>query len=169
MDINEIEKSIIDRLKTHIKPIQLKIEPLPDKVDKYNVAHPKGAILVHYKGSNFSKSLTLGDDVFEKTLNIDIYLQIKNLRRKKGLNDWIDIVYAILASHKINGYKLIPKNDKYAGFTPGIWHHTISFTLNQPFVEGYSDDSPEEFPLLKKLTYQDNETNQETIIESTNT
>ena len=82
MLITEIEDAIIERLKTNIP--DLLVEPFPDNPSAYRLLHPKGAVLVRYRGGRYTNPETLGVIVQDRTIEFDLVIVTRNLRNHAG-------------------------------------------------------------------------------------
>lgn len=134
MNINNIENSIIERLKAKIP--ELHIEGFPEKPAEFKLVHPKGAILVHYQGGIYSDQKALAVIVQEKKYEFSITVVMRHLRTHEGAYGYLDRVRNILTGFKPEGgSKMIPVKDEFIGEDNGIWQYSINFTTVIPVLE----------------------------------
>lgn len=134
MSISTVENQIIERLKSKIP--ELHIEGFPEKPAEFRLVHPKGAILVHYQGGNYSEQKALAVIVQDKKLEFSITIVIKHLRTHEGAYGYLDRVRNILTGFKPEGgNKMIPVKDEFIGEDNGIWQYSINFTTVIPVLE----------------------------------
>jgi hypothetical protein len=134
MNINDIENSIIERLRSKIS--DLHIEGFPEKPAEFRLIHPKGAILVHYQGGNYSESKSIDCIYQDKKLEFSITIVMKHLRTHEGAYEYLDIVRQILTGFKPeNCSKMIPTKEEFIGEDNGIWQYSINFCLITPSIE----------------------------------
>ena len=138
MSINEIENQIIERIKNQIQ--DLHIQGFPEKPSEFRLTHPKGAILVHYQGGNYSESKSLGYMVQDKKLEFSITVVTKNLRSHEGSYFYLDKVRQILTGYKPdNCSKMQPIKEDFLSEDNGIWQYSINFSLTTPTIEETED------------------------------
>lgn len=134
MHISEIENKIIEKLKEEIS--DLHIEGFPDKPQNFNLIHPKGAILIHYQGGNYSSSKSTSSIVQEKKLEFVLTIITKNLRSNEGAYTYLDKVKEILTGHKIDGCsKMYPIKENFLSEDAGLWQYSISFSMTIQNIE----------------------------------
>jgi len=138
MPIKEIENQIIERIKSRIQ--DLHIEGFPEKPSEFRLTHPKGAILVHYQGGNYSESKSLGYMVQDKKLEFSITVITKNLRSHEGSYFYLDKVRQILTGYRPdNCSKMQPIKEDFISEDNGIWQYSINFSLTTPTIEEIED------------------------------
>lgn len=134
MKINKVENKIIEKLKEEIS--DLHIEGFPDKPQNFNLIHPKGAILVHYQGGNYSPSKSSSSIVQEKKLEFVLTIITRNLRSNEGAYTYLDKVKETLTGHKIEGCsKMYPIKENFLAEDAGLWQYSISFSLTTQNIE----------------------------------
>ena len=90
MSIRDIENSIIQYLKDKFP--QFLVQGFPEKPQEFILLHPVGAILVHYRGGNYSNSNAIGIISQDKGLNFAITVVTRNLRNNNGAYETLDKV-----------------------------------------------------------------------------
>ena len=146
MNIREIENAIIERLKGGIQ--DLHVEGFPEKPAEFKLIHPKGAVLVHYQGSNYSEPKSLGCIYQERKLEFSITVIIKHLRSHDGAYDYLDIVRQALTGFKPeNCSKMYPLKEYFLAEDNGIWQYSINFAMTTTAIE---DDESETLMLFKE-------------------
>ena len=134
MTIIEIENQIIDQIKSQIN--DLHIQGFPEKPSEFRLTHPKGAILVHYQGGNYSESKSLGYMVQDKKLEFSVTVVTKNLRSHEGSYFYLDKVRQILTGYRPdNCSKMQPIKEDFLSEDNGIWQYSINFSLTTPTIE----------------------------------
>lgn len=134
MLISQIEQKIIERLKEKIK--DLHIEGFPDKPQQFSLIHPKGAILVHYQGANYSQTNSTSSIFQDKKLEFALTVITRNLRNNDGAYEYLDKVRGILTGYKIDGCsKMHPTKENFLSEDAGIWQYSINFELTATNIE----------------------------------
>lgn len=134
MSIREIEDLIIQYLKDKFH--QFLVQGFPEKPQEFILLHPVGAILVHYRGGNYSNINSIGIISQERGLNFAITVVTRNLRNNNGAYETLDKVKQCLCGYKITGCtKLTPNKEGFISETNGIWQYEIEFTLTTPSIE----------------------------------
>lgn len=134
MSIREIEDSIIQYLKEKFP--QFLVQGFPEKPQEFILLHPIGAILVHYRGGNYSNLNAIGIISQDKGLNFAITVVTRNLRNNNGSYETLDKVKQYLCGYKIpECSKLTPNKESFISETNGIWQYEIEFTLSTPSIE----------------------------------
>ena len=138
MSIREIENSIIQYLKDKFP--QFLVQGFPEKPQEFVLLHPVGAILVHYRGGNYSNLNSLGIISQDKGLNFAIIVVTRNLRNNNGAYETLDKVKHVLCGYQIpECTKLTPNKEGFISETSGIWQYEIEFTLKTPSIEETED------------------------------
>ena len=136
MNTRDIENSIIELLKTSFPEIL--VQGFPDKPSEFILLHSKGALLVHYQGSNYSNSDALGFISQENKKEFSITVVTRNLRTNDGAYTYLDKVKSVLTGFEPKGCsKLMPSKDYFISENNGIWQYGINFTLTTPNIQEY--------------------------------
>lgn len=134
MSISNIENSIIERLKGEFP--ELHVEGFPEKPAEFRLIHPKGAILIHYQGGNYSETKSLGCIYQEKKLEFSITIVMKHLRTHEGAYEYLDKVRNNLTGFTPeNCSKIRPTKEEFIGEDSGIWQYSINFFTTTPIIE----------------------------------
>ncbi len=134
MSIRDIENSIIDKLKENFS--NLLVDGFPEKPQEFTLIHPVGAILVHYRGGNYSNTDALGFISQDKKMDFAITVVTRNLRSNNGAYEVLDKIKQVLCGFKILGCsKLTPVKEGFLSEISGIWQYEITFTLATPSIE----------------------------------
>jgi phage gp37-like protein len=129
MNIKDVEDAIINRLKSSITDLQ--IEGFPEDFDQYQFIHPKGAILVAYSGSDYTKSAVLDRISQVQTLHFDILLISRGLRTHTGAYAYLDSIRASLTGYQPTGLsKIWLTKEEFVDEQTGIWRYSISVSVN---------------------------------------
>lgn len=146
MRIDAIENSIIEHLKASLK--DLHIEGFPEKPDQFNLIHPKGAILVHYQGANYSPTNSTSSIIQEKKLVFSATAVMRHLRSNDGAYEVLDKVRELLTGFKIdNCSKISMIKENFLSENAGIWQYAINFSLIAQNIENLSTE--DEIKLVK--------------------
>ncbi len=136
MCINTIETAIVEKLQTDFSDFLT--QGFPDKPQDFTFLHPLGAILVHYRGGNYSNTNSLSYVTQEKKLDFSITLITRNLRSHNGAYEKLEQIKQSLAGFEIEGCsKLTPTKENFVSETNGIWQYEILFSLTTQSVEIY--------------------------------
>lgn len=134
MSIRDIENSIIDKLKENFS--NLLVDGFPEKPQEFTLIHPVGAILVHYRGGNYSNTDALGFISQDKKMDFAITVVTRNLRSNNGAYEILEKIKQVLCGFKILGCsKLTPVKEGFLSEISGIWQYEITFTLATPSIE----------------------------------
>ncbi len=138
MNIRDVENSIINKLKESFP--NFLVQGFPEKPQEFILLHPIGAILVHYRGGNYSNTDAINFISQEKKLEFAITIVTRNLRSNNGAYEVLDLVKQNLCGFKIaECSKLTPVKEGFLSETTGIWQYEISFTLSTPSVENLEE------------------------------
>ena len=136
MNIREIENSIISKLKQNFSEVL--VEGFPDKPSEFILLHPVGALLVHYKGSNYSQSNAISFISQENKKEFSITVVTRNLRGNEGAYEFIDKVKSVLTGFEPDSCsKLMPSKDFFISENGGIWQYGINFTLTTTNIQDF--------------------------------
>lgn len=136
MNIRAIENSIITKLKTDFPEVL--VEGFPDKPSEFILLHSIGALLVHYQGSNYTNSESLGYIVQDNKKEFSITIVTRNLRANQGAYEYLDKVKAALTGFQVDECtKLMPTKDFFISENGGIWQYGINFTLTTTNIQDF--------------------------------
>ena len=136
MNIRDIENSIIEKLKLEFPEVL--VQSFPDKPSEFILLHPIGALLVHYQGSNYSNSNTLGYISQENKKEFSITIVTRNLRENQGSYEYLDKVKNILTGFQPDECsRLMPTKDFFISENKGIWQYGINFSLTTSNVQDF--------------------------------
>lgn len=136
MNIREIENSIIEKLKTSFTEVL--VQGFPEKPSEFILLHPIGALLVHYQGSNYTNSESLGCIVQNNKKEFAITIVTRNLRNNQGAYEFIDNVKSILSGFQpVECSQLMPTKDYFISENGGIWQYGVNFTLTTNNIQIY--------------------------------
>ena len=134
MTINTTENSITEILKEQLP--ELHVQGFPEKPSEFRLLHPKGAILVHYQGGNYSETKSLGCICQDKKLEFSITIVMKHLRSHEGAYEYLDKVRQILTGYKPeNCTKMYPTKEEFISEDSGLWQYSINFVTTTPVLE----------------------------------
>lgn len=136
MNIRNIENTIIEKLKLEFP--EMKVEGFPDKPQDFILLHPIGALLVHYQGSNYTTSDSLGCITQENKKEFSITVVTRNLRNNNGAYEYLDKVKQVLTGFKIDECsQLYPTKDNFISENSGIWQYAVNFNLNTYNIQNF--------------------------------
>jgi len=136
MTIRNIENQIIEKLKTSFPEVL--VQGFPDKPSEFILLHSIGALLVHYQGSNYTNSQSLGYITQENKKEFAITVVTRNLRFNDGAYEYIDKVKAVLTGFEPDECsKLIPVKDYFISENKGIWQYGINFSLTTNNIQDF--------------------------------
>jgi len=151
MRINEIENSIISRLKEDLS--ELHIKGFPEKPDQFNLLHPKGAVLIHYQGATYSSTKSTSSIIQEKKLEFSATVVMRHLRSNDGAYEVLDKVRELLTGFNIDGCsKISMLKEHFLLENAGIWQYAINFSLNSQSIENQDTQG---LPLFKQGEFVD--------------
>ena len=134
MSIREIENLIVKKLQTNF-PSSL-VQGFPEKPQEFILLHPVGAILVHYRGGNYTNTDAINFISQDKKMDFAITIVTRNLRSNDGAYEVLEVVKRYLCGYKIVGCsKLSPTKEGFLSETKGIWQYELGFTLTTPSLE----------------------------------
>ena len=134
MNISDIENSIIEKLKPNFS--NLLVQGFPEKPQEFTLLHPVGAVLVHYRGGNYSNADAINFISQDKKMDFAITIVTRNLRSNNGAYEVLDKIKQGLCGFKIAGCsKLTPVKEGFLSEISGIWQYEITFSLSTPSVE----------------------------------
>lgn len=134
MNIREIENSIINKLKEEFK--ELLVQGFPEKPSEFIMLHPIAAILVHYQGSNYTNSKSLGCISQDNKKEFAITVVTRNLRSNNGAYELIDRIKGLLTGFKPpECSRMMVVKDYFISENCGIWQYGIDFSLNTTNIQ----------------------------------
>jgi len=138
LNIRDIENQILAKLKENFP--EFLVQGFPEKPQEFVLLHPTGAILVHYRGANYSTSNTIFYISQEKTSEFAVTIVTRNLRANEGAYETLDRVKQVLSGYKIpECTKLIPVKEGFISEINGIWQYEITFKLTNTSIENTED------------------------------
>lgn len=119
MFIHEIVAKITERLKDHITGLE--IAAFPDKPGDYRLRHPRGALLVHYAGSEADKGRRPR-------------IAVRTVARFEGdALLFLEAARLIITGWQIPGCSRFEyAGDEFVEEKQGIWEYDIVFTTSSP-------------------------------------
>lgn len=148
MTIAEIERGIIERLKSRLTDIQ--VLAFPEKPAEFNLTHPKGAVLVSYAGSTFSEPVATDLVLQDRKVEFSIFLLFRSLRGHDGAYRYLDSIRLILTGFRIPpAGKIYMVKEEFLGENAGVWSYGMTFAMKAPAVEV---EEEEQLPLLRRIT-----------------
>lgn len=155
MKINALEELIVSKLKENEILSKYEIDILPDDMNKYNLKHPLGAILVYYKGSSFSPPQGVDKIHQDESINFDVIAMIQNVRSQSGLNDVLDEVKDHLAGLEIELEKVYPTKIGLYGQTGSTWKGFASFAITKkPYVHRVASSDSQEYENFSGIIFE---------------
>lgn len=148
--INEIEASIVTRLRAKIPP-PIRVEAFPDSPENYPFLTPHGSVYVRFHEEDLEihsktqgpKSQTMGIIRQDGTFTFVVSVLHRNLRVQGGIYKLIDDIKVAL-----RGFKPIPGSSKMwiiktglVGEDKGTWHYEVWVGVLMPQVEQLEPDA----------------------------
>ena len=131
--ITQLEKAIVDFL-TPVLP-ELLVEVYPEHVQEYHLTHPLGALLVFYKGSQYSE-FVIGP-VCMRAITFVLNLQMRNLRTHSGAYKVLERVRKKIHGQELCGATFHPLKESFVGMKNGIWEYDFEIATSIPAVSAY--------------------------------
>lgn len=136
MNIRTIENSIIDKLKTSFPEVL--VEGFPEKPSEFILLHSIGALLVHYQGSSYTNSKSLGCIIQDNKKEFSVTIVTRNLRANQGAYEYLDKVKSVLTGFQIDECTmLMPTKDFFISENSGIWQYGINFVLTTSNIQDF--------------------------------
>lgn len=152
-----LEQGITDRLKARVSG--LTIEPYPDRPDGYRLLHQVGAILICYRGAEYSAVQDVGDVVQERRLFFDLHLLTRQLSGHQGAYAHLEAMRVTLTGYRVPGFrKLTPRREAFLGHKEGVWTHAL--TMSAATIAAELDEATTG-AMLSRLTLTSDYTNSE--------
>nr|VFK45781.1 MAG: Gp37 protein [Candidatus Kentron sp. TC] len=141
---------IIERLKDRIP--ELLVDSFPDNPEGYRLKHPKGALLVRYKGSRYGESRDLGENARDRDMVMEVTIHARGLNGESGAVAYLDRALRALSGRRIAGFSpLVPVEDGFLDQGAGLWRYFIDFSARTLFV---AETEAESGPLATKATFE---------------
>jgi hypothetical protein len=152
--IPEIVNAIVARLQTAFP--DLEVAPWPEKVEKFRLTHPQGALLVAYRGGKYSKPLTTDAIVQTRRMEFVITIQARSLRSNLGAYQMLEGTAAALTRFDACGVKLYPVDEAFVDFENTVWVYAMHFAGDAPAIAGCSRELDEinAAPTATQATFQ---------------
>ena len=136
MNILDIQGEIKIKLEAEIP--ELKIENFPSNFQDYlsKFTHPKGALLIHYAGSDYTEPNNHNLIEQVRKTYFDIYIILKNLLKGDDACNYLEKTRELLTGFEIPGCeKMFPQNDDFILEQNGVWIYAIKFVVLTPVEE----------------------------------
>lgn len=142
--ITDITKDIQDRLKIAFP--EMTVDLFSKQPAEYWLRHPVGAMMVHFGGSRYSKSLASDIIVQQRILSIQIIISIKNLKSDDtDIQNLVDKTRLVLTGYRPCGSKkMYPVSETYIDEINGIWLYGITFEVENTNIEALEDEEVQE-------------------------
>ena len=127
--------AIIAQLK--VKLPNLAVEYFPERPDDYRLNHPKGALLVHYPGANFTPPSDTGFVVQEREMVFTITVIMRQLNGRDGAVNVLDELKLALIGFKPPNCrrKCWARHEKFLGQVSGLWQYALDIATTGVAVE----------------------------------
>ncbi|MBI4835923.1 MAG: hypothetical protein HY817_01550 [Candidatus Abawacabacteria bacterium] len=148
VDLTQIKNKITDVINSIVRQLQLEfpgfyIDDYVKSPKDFYLKHPKGALLVAFKGSTYSANQSTDLIVQERTFNFEIILSMKHLQTDANIQDQLDAVRLALTGFQpkdiegnlITINKMIPSSDRFIEEENGTWIYGISFSVKASNIE----------------------------------
>lgn len=121
------ELAIKDRLKVYFPA--MKVDQMPDDPAGYRAIHPKGEILVGYKGSDYSRpGRGLGAVLQDREYRFDLALMVRNLRHHTDALPLLGKIVMVLTGFPLDGMDpLWCDRDGFVRESEGVWQYSAAF------------------------------------------
>ncbi|MCH8029082.1 MAG: hypothetical protein IH874_04025 [Candidatus Dadabacteria bacterium] len=136
----QIEDAIITKLQTDVTAATATVEPFPDRPQDYILSHPKGAVLVQYRGSQFTEPRVVNTITQTRTLEFVIVVVFRNLRSHQGAYGVLDSVRSSLTGYVVTTggqslSKMFPVREGFIAEKSGVWWYGMTFRMNDRHTE----------------------------------
>jgi len=142
--VEEMKQFIVTQLETAMlsfPPDERLVVELPVSVDNYALNHPRGALLIVYRGSNYTSKGFAQLIAQNRDMEIGVIICARNLRRGKTPEDYLDFVIQSLSGIEIiskrGDRKIYCQEDEWLKEENGIWWYAATFIVPTEFWEEY--------------------------------
>lgn len=147
-DTRALLTAVADRLKSAVPGVEVAMTP--ERPQGWRLNHPKGALLVDYRGSRYGEANRMGQIVQPRTVQIGISVVSRSLHDAYGAVALVDAVRAALLGFAPPHAKaLTAVSDRFVGEEGGIWLYEIVFAAETLAVEDKDGDA---LPILTRAT-----------------
>lgn len=132
INTKELLIAIQNRLKAELPDVA--VELYPEKPTGWRLNHPKGALLVDFRGAAFGNAKDSGLALTERTLSFGVSVVARTLYAAFGGLELLD-----KTRQALNGFvlphckKILPKSEKFVGSESGLW--VFEFVFSTQTVE----------------------------------
>lgn len=139
--ITQLEAGIVARLTDQV--VGLAIAPFPDKPATYRLTHPVGAILVAYRGAEYSEPDAVDEVVQERTLHFDLHVLARSLGGHAGAYVHLEAARASITGYQVDGFrKLVPRREAFLGEKEGVWMFALTVAAGTAAAELEEEETP---------------------------
>jgi hypothetical protein len=151
--IEALEQALLDRARTLVAPFGLVLEPFPEDPDAYTMTHPKGAVLVVYKGSTYGQALATDAMVQTRAMGFELVILVRNLRKHQGAYGVIDALRQGLAGWQPPqaGRAARITRDEFRGREGSVWQWAVAVEI--PALSIPIDPVEDVMGILKDTTF----------------
>lgn len=142
LKISEAKKIIKDKLDLEILSLpesERLITEYPLSIEEYKLNHPRGALLIVYKGSDFQKSKVEGFQIQPRDLQIGIIAVIKKNNGSKDPEEYVDFIKDSLTGIEIQvereEKKTYPVKDEWLKEESGEWWYAVTIIVPTMSIE----------------------------------
>lgn len=137
MKTSEIEQAITTKIETFIT--DLKVEATSGGNTERRRKTSKGAVFVHYYGSNYSDSMYDKDSVIlqDRTLFFDLFLTVRGTSDNNDGQDYLDTIRENLTGWQINNKfsKVMPVTEVFLDKVEHDWHYKARYKFDTKNAE----------------------------------
>jgi hypothetical protein len=146
LTIELVKNAIVDILKNAMLTLPEKerlVVEIPDSVDNYKLNHPRGAVLVVYRGSNYIKKNINDFLAQDRDIEIGVIVIARNIKsianNSMSPDDYLDFVIDKLSGQVIDNKreekKIYCKGDEFVDEENGVWTYLATFVVPIDFFE----------------------------------
>lgn len=127
----DLEDGVLARLRAKVSGVE--VESYPDRPDTYRLKHQVGALLVAYRGAQYTMPEAVAEVIQERECSIDVVVVTRSLSGHRGSYHYLEAARLALAGHQVPGFrKLVPRSEQFVGYAEGTW--TFAITLSAATV-----------------------------------
>ena len=132
MDITTAKTTIIDALQDEIDNIDDAKEKVlveqPLSIENYKLSHPKGSLLVIYRGSTFEDTQSENSIIQNRNIEIGVIAVIRASYTGKTVEEWVQFIIDTVSGLWIKAdYKQIyVSDDEFIKEENGVWWYAVT-------------------------------------------
>lgn len=149
--LNTVEAAIVERLKTVFAGFE--VLPFPKAPKNYRFIHPRGAVLVVYRGSTYKRPEDTHITAQERNLRWDVTIIARDLRSHTGAYAMTEkAIASLLGWEPPDCDRMALERDAFENEEDGVWQYGLTFSAVTMAIE---DKEIAETPLLTQVEYEE--------------